>query len=199
MEAQITISPAIAAGSFNFAVFLDFVSKLVDAMAWPAAFILAAYWLRHPVIRLISDLKVKTVRGAGIEAEFESTLEKAEHKTTEITPSADEVQGPSAGKIGKPDENRGRVLKKFAQIDKALENLARALKPEPDMGAGRAQQVGRELIEPSQMAIYKDLRLLRNQAANALEFDLSDELTAQYESVADRLIASINAVASGEA
>lgn len=198
MEAQITISPAIAAGSFNFAVFLDFIARFTDALAWPAAVVIIAFWLRHPVVRLMNDLKLKTIRGAGIEAEFENALEESAQKTAEITPSAEDIREVEAKPFAKVTDNRGRVIGKFAAVGKALEQLAKALKPGLEGGAGRLQQVGRDLLEPAQSEIYNNLRELRNRAAHVVEFNISDEQIQQYEHIAEKLIASINALAAGD-
>lgn len=60
------------------------------------------------------------------------------------------------------------------------------------------QQVGRDLLEPAQSEIYNNLRELRNRAAHVVEFNISDEQIQQYEHIAEKLIASINALAAGD-
>lgn len=175
--------------------YLTFISKLVEALAWPIALLVIVGMFRERLQAMIPLLKKISLPG-GVEAEFESKLEKLELV-------ADGAKDDSRPKIELPVDKialrvnpTGVVMEKWKDVEAA----ARALL---SRNGGnrlvalmvRPVQLGKELvrlglIDAEQAGWFSELRTLRNMAAHNL-VSITEDQVARYVLLADQLIGSM--------
>lgn len=194
MDATITLSPGLAAGSMNFLALLDLLARITGAVAWPIAILVIACWFREPIALTIRRLE--HLKGFGVETSFKEGLEEAKEAAVAITPT---TTSPQTSVDATHDAFRGQILASFVEIDKSLESLANRLRPQSDRGAGASQQVGRELLPPDELNLYRELRRLRNKAVNDRSFSPTSEAVQAYQELARRLIEAILSIGEGTA
>ena len=184
---------------------LTFVSRLIEAIAWPVFAVVAVLLLRKPIVKLLPTLQ--RAKYKDWELEFGEKLEEAENK-------ADQVQLPhselSPGEESRPEKTlryrveqlasvsaRAAVAEAWREVEESLLEAAERAGVKPRRPVHRTAtdllQLGQ--LQPEAISLLEDLRVLRNRAVHAAEdFDINPRQALEYGLLAERLIASIRGV-----
>jgi hypothetical protein len=179
------------------------LTTLLSSLAWPAALIVIVHYLRREIAALLARLK----RGKWGSAEFEFA-ERASELDAEI-----EIPVGAEGVAATPDATdgilanpRSAVLEAWLRVESALTGLiqARQLAPDYDRIAKRPLTGIRlvqkaELLAPEYIALFNELRAMRNDAAHAPDFDPPREAVLKYVRFANSLTAELQRLATGVA
>ena len=176
-----------------------FVAKLVEVLAWPLSSIALIALLRREIRRLIPLLK--RVKAGPLEAEFEREIKElrteADVQFSEITQG---LQAPSEVDVLfklAPISPRSAVLEAWQQIEAAVLrvparhsfNLSAAQSNSPATIARLLS--GHGLISAEEFALFHQLRALRNQVANARQFNPTVHAALDYIGLSAKLLVAL--------
>ena len=175
---------------------LTFIAELTKALAWPLSVLVIVILLRKPfsdLIPLLQRLKYKD-----LEIEFRKQVQEVRAEVNEELPSAHPSSALASQVIDSLKElarvsPRNAVIETWQKVEAAA--LEAAHKNNVSLPFGEVAsplRVIRDLerahvVDPSKMAIFHDLRALRNQAAHAPEFALSTQAAIEYAELGWRL------------
>jgi len=178
---------------------LTFIASIVHALVWPVFLIVVVMLLRKPLttlIPLLTKLKYKE-----FEIEFGKQIaEIKEEAATELPAPAREGLTEPRLLSGKAVEllrvsPRAAIIEAWREVELAAANaLVRnkafaAVQPYNATPLRLAKWLqAYHLLEPPKAGIFHDLRALRNQAAHAPDFAISEEVARQYIDLATRLV-----------
>jgi uncharacterized protein YutE (UPF0331/DUF86 family) len=182
---------------------LTFIVELIKTLAWPLTVLAILILLRKPLIGLIPLLQ--RIKYKDFELEFGRQVREVRAEANEELPPP---QKPKAMIPQAPDpilelarvSPRAAVTEAWRQVEAAaLDAAQRNNVPLQYREAVSPVRVIRalekaEVVDPAPMAIFHDLRALRNQAAHAPEFALSTEAVIEYVELARRLIEYLSSV-----
>jgi hypothetical protein len=178
---------------------LTFISKLSDTLAWPLAAVILTMLLSDEVRNLLRY--IKKLKAGPLEAEFDREVKELRQEA--------ETQLPSISKTAFPSTIQQKLLQ-LAQInprsaiieawqgieftaDKIINEKALYVPPReahsPFAVIRALNKAG--ILDPTALALYHDLRALRNQAAHLADFNPSQEAVLNYIELASRLQASL--------
>jgi len=176
---------------------LTFTTELIKTLIWPLTVLVIVILLRKPIVGLIPLLQ--RIRYKDFELEFGRQIREVRAEANEELPPPRKVEAeiPQA-----PDpllalasvSPRAAVIESWRHVETAaLDAAQRNNVPLKYRDAASPVRVIRALenanvVDPAVMAIFHDLRALRNQAAHAPEFALSTEAVLEYVELAKRLI-----------
>lgn len=181
---------------------LEFISSLVNALAWPAAAVAAAILVRHHLLRALSGEGVRRWKAGpgGVEVEFwdrETTVIRKELLTGELAPP----QRPPKAE-GLPAElselaelsPSAAVLEAYSRIESELRHkLKEADAPEVLSRAGGRQLAravfARGHISKATLSAVEGLSVMRNLAAHGEANERLDKQRAlEYLDLADAVL-----------
>ena len=175
---------------------LTFIANLVQSLAWPVA-VGFAVWLLRPELRDLLRL-LKRVKAGPVEAEFDREVKDLRAETEagspapEARPAIRAQTDPLVELAAK--HPRAAILEAWRLVEFAIVRLAnsRDLLP-PGVERIPAHHVIRvitkeELLSNEDLALYYDLRNLRNQAAHAVDFEPSEAAAIDYVKLAQRFV-----------
>lgn len=183
---------------------LAFIAKLVESLAWPVAAVFAVWSLR-PELRDLLRL-VKKVKAGPIEAEFDREVKDLRAETEAGAPAPEALPAVRAqtdpllelaAKLPRAAILEAWRLVEFATI--RLVNSRDLLPPGVDRIPSHhvIRLVTKEqLLSAEDLALYYDLRNLRNQAAHAVDFEPSEAAAIDYVKLAQRFVNAANQAAS---
>ncbi len=174
---------------------LTFITKLVEALAWPVATLALVLLLRKQIVDLLPY--VKKLKAGPVEAEFEREVKELK-ATAEAQP---QLLPPPEGLT--PERQmllqlvqvnpRSAVLEAWRGVEESsirvIQNQAIYV-PEREASSPLAiiRALNREsLLTNDEVALYHDLRSLRNQAAHADQFAPTTDAALNYIELASRL------------
>ena len=184
---------------------LTFISKMVDALAWPVAVLLIVRMFKERLLALVPFLKKLSLPG-GMEAEFESKLEKLEVEKLELDAGHANVAAlhvfpiPTAEPVDAAvlrANPTGVVMEKWKEVESAARALILRntttnriqVMSMSSAGLGRLlKQNG--LLTSEQAEWFSELRSLRNMAAHT-PLSIPETKVERYVSLANQLMASI--------
>jgi hypothetical protein len=194
---------------------LTFVAELVKATAWPAFLFAFLLVLRKPIAELVPLLRKLKYRE--FEAEFGARLEEVENLKEEIAPPAIPQQQqppppePQAlySKPARPADAeplsfrrieanpRSAIIEAWMRVEAAARTAVRrldvvAIVPRSPLQLIRILDKA-EALDPAQVAMFHELRSLRNEAAHSPEMALSPELALKYVDLAFSLQRALDA------
>ena len=168
--------------------------KLIEALAWPVAVLILAFGFRtelRKVFNRISKLKYKE-----LEATFDKELSQVENRTKlYVQPEEKLLAETPAEKSGYAQllrladvSPRAAVTEAWRKLESAVDQLAAGMgmdtkSPMSGVKAIRSL-IQKEQVDPSLLEDYNRLRKLRNQAAHAEEFDISQTEAERYAALA---------------
>lgn len=182
---------------------LEFISSLSTALAWPAAVIVIVILLREPLKGLVSMLQRmkykdfelefgRKVAKAGEDADVEDDLRPSAELTSEETRII-ELVGISP---------RVAVTEAWRLVEVASLEAAKALlgkdfqkKKLSTKAIRQLEKAGR--IDPAIIEMMRDLRELRNDAVHSPEFTISPDAALEYARIARQLVAQMKDVELG--
>ena len=183
---------------------LTFISKLVEAIAWPAVLGGVVIWLRKPLAGLVAALR--SAKYKDLELDFGKKLEEVEAKAESARlpepgePPAWTRESPDEWTFGDyierlaPISPRAAISEAWRHVEVALSAAARRtgqqLPRRPLELARFLQREGR--LPRDAAALVDDLRVLRNWAVHTEDADIDPEQAIEFGRLAERVIASIS-------
>lgn len=183
---------------------LTFTSEAIKALAWPAAVVAVALMVRKPVIELLpflSRLKYK-------EIELEFSKELAQLKAAAVTDKPLESPKDKAATVNISIDRllniasistSAAILEAWSELESASVAVASSFWNQPPSEVFRnSPRLGEYLlqcnvIDEKQLAIFNQLRDLRNKAAHAVTLNISEDEARTYIELASSLSAYIRA------
>lgn len=170
---------------------LTFIAELFKAGAWPVAAVSIALIFRKQIQALLVRLK----KGKFGPAEFEF-----EEAVRELQQDAVELQLPAASQSSVPTlsqaalEPRAVVLQSWIEVESAIEALAKKHGLLTEGKSPSSSQLVRalknaEVLKPEYIALFSELRFLRNRAAHERDFNPSAESVQGFARLAKELAA----------
>lgn len=183
--------------------FWSFVASLVSSLAWPGTLVVLVIILRKPIAELIPLLR--NLRYKGLELDFDRGLEKleAEADRAELPPIAPTTAPPDEppfeeeywGTIERLSDvsPRAAVAEAWRRVEWAVDEYFKRLGQEtPNSYQGMLRAITAQNREvPPAMRLLQDLRVLRNKAVHAWEFDIDKMRAIEFAQLAERIIASL--------
>jgi hypothetical protein len=180
---------------------LTFIVEIAKALGWPGAFVVALLVLRKPLkglIPLLTKLKYKDIElefGKGMELAKEeaAALPQPENRKLEQDLLPEKIMRLAAV------APRAGVLESWRMVEAELAALGRRLPStlqKAVSAAGplhiRTNDVLRQLeheqqADPRLVSVLRHLKHLRNEAAHAPEFTLSEEAALEYGILAEEV------------
>lgn len=179
---------------------LEFISSLVTALAWPVAVLALALVLREPLKGLIPLLQ--RMKYKDFEMEFGRKLAEAREEagveneaSTEAEPTPEEVRIIELAKVSP----RAAVTEAWRWVELASLDAARSLLGEKFQNKTFTFQAIRKLehderIDRGAVLLMRDLRGLRNAAVHSPEFAISSEAALEYAQMARQLVGYLKTV-----
>jgi hypothetical protein len=146
------------------------IAEIVKAMAWPLAALALALLFRKPVINLVSGLKLRAIKGKGVEVQFSEGIDELKKNIPTVPPTAtatNEVTASLDVSVAAPPVEA--ILKAWNDVEGVLASLvAQGLVPSgfviPDVLQGLVEK---GIIQQSTGDSVIGLYHLRNLAAHA--------------------------------
>ena len=177
---------------------LTFIAEIAKAAAWPVAVVTIALTFRPQLKQLLTRIKKGKIGPA--EFEFEERVRELQSESTALAlPSPSTASLPSAAQA--EADPRSTVMRAWLEVETAIEDIAKksghynGLAPRNSpysMNALRKAKV----VDPSLIALYRELRSLRNQAAHEIDFNPSPESVVSFVRVSKELEAALRKVES---
>ena len=155
----------------------DLVVSLIDSLAWPT-FALIALLVLRPLLWKLGSL-LETIRYKGLELNFRQTVQNAADRAESLKVEDEaEVEDSLPGTLD-PDP-RITILKSWAAVEAAIEDLARAHRQElgqvDRLSTRRRVEMLRQsdVIDPALAAVLQDMGGVRNLIAHGGDIRLDD-------------------------
>jgi len=179
---------------------LEFISSLVTALAWPAAVLILLLFLREPLKGLVPLLQ--RMKYKDFEMEFGRKLAEAREEAgveddvptdAEFTP--EETRVIELARVSP----RAAVTEAWRWVELASLEAARALLGKDFRNKTFTFQAIRRLeqnerIDRGALALMRDLRGLRNDAVHSPEFAISSDVALEYARMARQLVGYLKTV-----
>lgn len=178
---------------------IDAIAKLFASLAWPIAAIVIAHQFRKELAALLS--RVKRGKLGSAELEFADYVNEVE-EVSDI-PRTPEGERISASTMAYASNNpRAAILTSWLEVESALNSLVKlrqlsTISTRTSKGilpAIRAVQKA-ELLDSNYVALFHDLRVMRNEAAHAIDFDPPADSVIKYAQLANELTNAIRKAA----
>jgi len=173
---------------------MDAFVKLIDALAWPIAILILAFVFRSEFRKILS--RMSKLKYKDIEATFEHELSQVENRREVYTEPEEQAQPETpAEKSGYAQllriadvSPRAAVTESWRKIESAVDKVAAGMgmdtkNPMSGVKAIRSL-IQQKRVDPSLLEDYNSLRKLRNQAAHAEEFEISQTEAERYAGLA---------------
>jgi hypothetical protein len=181
---------------------LTFLSKMIGDLAWPIAVLTIVLVLRKQIesaIGLINKVKV-----SGVEVEFARKLDVAREEGVKLPlPENEEDKLPenttqNTYELAKISP-RAAVIEAWRLVEAAAIDCGRRLFGEEFTNKTMTFQAilrleNHDKLPETVTAQMRRLRSMRNEAAHAAEFALSEDSALEYVQLSTQLIASLNAI-----
>lgn len=194
---------------------LTFVAEMTKGLAWPMVVFFLLFVFKKPLKDLVP--LIRKLKYGDFEAEFGQRLDEIEKLEAEIVEEPYHFKEGVAAEERPLFSRRARVTEeKPIAFQLALVNPRSAILEawlNVEVAAKRAAQrlnlVEKETVSPiqiirvldrakvldvAQVAIFHDLKALRNQAAHSAEMALSTDMALRYVDFAESLARSMNAI-----
>ena len=171
----------------------DLIVSLTDSLAWPAFAVFALLILR-PLLWRLSSL-IETIRYKDLELNFGQTVQDVAERAESLPGVEEPVVDDALSGILDPDP-RITILKSWASVETAIENLARAHRQE----LGRVNRMSTRrridmlrsanLIDPDLTGVLHEMGSVRNLIAHGRDIPLAEDAVHNFARSAAR-VASI--------
>ncbi len=174
---------------------LTFVAELVKALAWPVVSLVMVLALRHEIKRLLPQ--VKRFKAGPLEAEFDREIRELARETeAQLSP-------PAALPSASPEREkllqlaalnpRSAIIEAWHHVEFAARRVVEARNPaitarELQSSSALLRSLNRdEILSRDEVALFNDLRALRNQAVHVPDFAPAADSVLNYIDLALRL------------
>ena len=168
----------------------DLIVSLTDSLAWPA-FALVALLILKPFLWKLGSL-LETIRYKGLELNFRRTVQDAAERAESLVADDEAVVEDSLPGTRDPDP-RITILKSWAAVETAIEDLARAHRQElgqiDRMPTRRRVEMLRQasVIDHELAAVLNDMGSVRNLIAHGEDIPLHDDSVREFSRAAARV------------
>ena len=166
---------------------LAFFAQLVDSLAWPVLVAWLAYGFRTPIARLLG--RIKSLKYKELEAEFEQTLDEIEIIPAPERPVAieEDIARDTITIIELADVSpRAAVMEAWIRIERATRTYLDSDGLKRRYSYQGLRRLPSDKLKPieSILSPYQELRLLRNKATYADDFDINPNVAKEYVEIA---------------
>lgn len=182
---------------------MQFIVELVKPLAWPVAVIATVVLLRKEIKSLLSLLR--KLKAGPLEAEFDREVKelRAEAEvelppTPTPTPAAAERSSSQRQKLNQLTQvnPRSAIIEAWLGVEfaaqRALGRADKAPRPNASPMALFRDLAKSQLLDPELLALFQDLRALRNQAVHVSDFHPSQEAALNYIDLALRIQSALD-------
>lgn len=189
----------------------SFIASVISSLAWPGTVLLCVILLRKPIAELIPLMR--NLRYKGLKIDFGRRLEELEAEADQAelpsipppTTEAPEELGPATEyweTVERLSEvsPRAAIAEAWRRVELALDDYFRRLgqeRPRSYQGTLLALRDQNRLIPPA-MSLFQELRVLRNRAVHARDFDIDSQQAIEFAQLAERIVASLETDQGGE-
>lgn len=187
---------------------LTFISKIIEALAWPGAFLAVLLVIRKElpaIARSLRKLKFKDV-----ELEFGEAARAVASEAKEAVPPSK----PDVRLAGQPKEEmahklasiaelapRAAILEAWLQVEVAAVDVVRkrtstSLNSMPGPMRLRDSLIKAEVLNPKQVAVFENLRALRNEAVHFPDAQFTKESVSSYIEAALAMASYLEGIAA---
>lgn len=182
---------------------LTFLAQVIGSLAWPVTTVIVVLFLKHPIASLFPALK--RLKAGPVEAEFERGIAEAKTEAANL-PAPEALPAPL-------DARRQQLLQiayinprtaildawqgvEFAVKKAAIQRIGGSPMPDVSSALKMVRELAKaSLIPPDDVALFHDLRGLRNQATHAPDFNPTLESALNYIDLAVGLQAKFEQLA----
>lgn len=181
---------------------LTFTSEAIKALAWPTAIVAVSLMIRKPVIELLPFLRRLKYKEIELEFSKEIAQLKAEVKAAKPTTShKDETANASIDRLLNiaSISTSAAIIEAWLELESASIAVASSFWSESPSDVFRNYpRLGEYLlqckvIDNKQLAIFNQLRDLRNKVAHAVALNISEDEARTYIELASSLSAYMRA------
>lgn len=175
----------------NTLSFLEFLASVIDSLAWPVLVGFIVFLLRSPVAKLLDRLS--RFKYKDLEAEFRDKLEDLK-ASSETEPAGESSVDPSANSISLQElaevSPRAAIMEAWIKIERATENYLVSSGLEKKYSYQGLRRLPNNYKDPIEhiLTAYQELRLLRNKAAHASDFELNTGSAQEYVQVSNYVV-----------
>jgi len=176
---------------------LSFIASVIGSIAWPGTALTIVLLLRKELVALLPFLR--KLKAGPVEAEFEREVKELKSEVIGALPPTEakalEGKSPRLFQLAEISP-RAAILEAWQGIEFAARRtvLQRAGSPIPDVTSPMRvlkELTQLQLLSPEDIALFHDLRGLRNQATHAPDFNPSYEAVSNYLQLAGSLQARL--------
>jgi hypothetical protein len=193
---------------------LTFFSRLVEAIAWPVTFLVLVFMLRKEIPQLAGS--IRKFKFKDVELEFDQATRAVAAEIQREVPTGYE-NGPEIRLKGELESEvrdrlralasvapRAAILEAWLLVESAAAEAVqkRGLVPSsltsPLSGRSSLFRILKTagLLRPRQLAVYEQLRALRNEATHAPEVEFSEDAVSSYVDSALAMAAYLEGIAN---
>lgn len=180
--------------TFSWIRLVEELVKLIGNLAWPTAAVAIASFFKKELAALLSRLKKG--KWGGAEFEFENYVQEVDAEADIPRAAEAENISPAAATRASTDP-RGAIVGAWIEVEDALFNLLRSRDLSPvssspqqtknTVSAIRAVQRA-QALDSNWIALFHDLRALRNEAAHSTDFSPPPSAVIKYVQLAKELV-----------
>lgn len=178
---------------------LEFISNIIESIAWPLSVILLGLILKKPIkalIPLLSKLKYRDVElEFGTDVTNLSAKVNEEFSGIEDKPETDSLRNRTMSLI--PVSPKSAIIEVWRAVETNLVDLSTQNKIELDRTLLRKpiklaeNLLRKQIIEESQYAIVEDMRILRNKVVHYDKEEITAENALEYLDSGIKLMSSL--------
>lgn len=172
-----------------------FISKLFESLAWPITAVALVLILKSEINKLLPF--IRKLKAGPLEAEFARELRDLRNDPS-VQPkeiAANLKITPQQEKLLKLAEinPRSAILEAWIAVEAAVKDLTnrRSVIEARPLGESGKMDAKPELLMGSELILFRELRLLRNQAVHSEDFTPTKEATLNYIELARQLCDSL--------
>jgi hypothetical protein len=187
---------------------LTFITRIVDALAWPGTVIVVLILIRKELPEIARNLRKLKIKG--VELEFGEAAKAVASEAKDAVPSG----GANTRLMGQPKDElaerlysiaelapRAAILEAWLQVEAAAVDVIRKksspnLKSLPGPMRLRDNLMKIEILNPKQMAVFENLRILRNEAVHLAEAQFTRASVENYIEAALAMAAYLDGIAA---
>jgi hypothetical protein len=201
-DATLNGSNTSAANSsgIDYQAMLEFVSEMAASLAWPITVLIIIFWFKPPIISVLTELE--SLSFGGMEAKMNKNLKKATEIVKSIEQPEETVNShPDSGISDLFDKSvlnpAGAIVDAWKDVEKTarsiVENSGLSLVSTPSRPYFSLQKfmMDNELLPKPEIDTFRELRIMRNRAAKASDFEITTDQARQYIRLANRLVATM--------
>ncbi|MFL5613759.1 MAG: hypothetical protein ACJ796_08870 [Gemmatimonadaceae bacterium] len=172
---------------------LTFIATIAGHVAWPIATLCIVWIFRKPILLLLQH--ITKLKWKELEVSFEAQVAEAKSEAAEVLPPAKpQIALPAPVQALLAASPQMAIVQAWTEVEDAARVAVAKHDPmQPVQPYVSAQKIRRALedanvLTPSELGLFQELRALRNQAAHTPDFVITEEAARDYVQLAARLV-----------